>query len=100
MSGSENRRMTRHIMVRTTPDQLAMLQEKALDCGVSVPEYLRLCGLGRRTRSHVDAHVVNELRRLGGLQKHLFKEGHGVLSKEYAGILVEIRAAIARIDPS
>lgn len=97
MSGSENRQKTKHIMVRVTPDQLENLREKALDCGATVPEYLRACGLGRRTRNQVDAHVINELRRLGGLQKHLFKEGGGVSSKEYAAVLVEIRAAIARI---
>ncbi|WP_279574096.1 hypothetical protein [Burkholderia anthina] len=41
---------------------------------------------------------MNELRRLGGLQKHLFNEGGGVLSKEYAAVLVELKQAILRID--
>ncbi|APO88904.1 plasmid mobilization protein MobA [Xanthomonas euvesicatoria pv. euvesicatoria] len=97
MSGSEERQKTKHVMVRATPEQLAALREKANDSGVTVPEYLRACGLGRRTRSKMEAHIVNELRRLGGLQKHLFTEGGGVLSKEFAAVLVEIRAAIARI---
>lgn len=84
-------------MVRVTPEQLVILREKATDSGVTVPEYLRACGLSRRTRSKMEAHIINELRRLGGLQKHLFTEGGGVLSKEFAAVLVEIRAAIARI---
>jgi hypothetical protein len=62
-----------------------------------VGQFVLAAALGRRTRSKVDTHILNELRRLGGLQKHLFNEGRGMLSKEYAGILVEIRAAIARI---
>ena len=97
MSGSEERQKTKHVMVRVTPEQLDTLCEKAKDSGVTVPEYLRACGLGRRTRSKVEAHIVNELRRLGGLQKHLFTEGGGVLSKEFAAVLGEVRAAIARI---
>lgn len=98
MSGSESRRMTKQIKVRVTPEQKGVLTEKALDCGITVPEYLRACGLGRPTRSAVEAHIINELRRLGGLQKHLFKEGGGVLSKEYAAVLVEITRAILRIE--
>ncbi|MRU28332.1 mobilization protein [Xylella fastidiosa subsp. multiplex] len=84
-------------MVRVTPEQLASLREKATDSGVTVPEYLRACGLNRRIRSKMEAHIINELRRLGGLQKYLFTQGGGVLSKEFAAVLVEIRAAITRI---
>jgi hypothetical protein len=45
----------------------------------------------------MEGHILNELRRLGGLQKHLFNEGGGKLSKEYAQILVELKTAISRI---
>ncbi|MBL2086522.1 mobilization protein, partial [Klebsiella pneumoniae] len=45
-----------------------------------------------------DHKLINELSRLGGLQKHLFKEGNGVGSKEYAEILQAIKAAIFRIE--
>lgn len=64
---------------------------------MSVGQFVLAAALGRRTRTKIEAHILNELRRLGGLQKHLFNEGGGVLSKEYAAILVEIREAIARI---
>ncbi|VBC99309.1 mobilization protein MobB [Burkholderia pseudomallei] len=65
---------------------------------MSVGEFVLAAALGRRTRSKIDAHIINELRRLGGLQKHLFNEGRGVLSKEYAAVLVELKQAILRID--
>lgn len=64
---------------------------------MSVGQFVLAAALGRRTRTKIEAHILNELRRLGGLQKHLFNEGGGVLSKEYAAVLVEIREAIARI---
>lgn len=38
-----------------------------------------------------------ELRRLGGLQKHLFKEGSGVMSKEYSDVLMAIQKAILKV---
>lgn len=74
-----------------------MVRGKARDCGMSVGQFVLTAALGRRTRTKIEAHILNELRRLGGLQKHLFNEGGGMLSKEYAAILVEIREAIARI---
>ncbi|AIP21604.1 hypothetical protein L0Z37_14350 [Burkholderia multivorans] len=64
---------------------------------MSVGQFVLAAALGRRTRTKIEAHILNELRRLGGLQKHLFNEGGGMLSKEYAAILVELREAIARI---
>jgi len=64
---------------------------------MSVGQFVLAAALGRRTRTKIEAHILNELRRLGGLQKHLFNEGGGVLSKEYAAVLVEVREAIARI---
>ncbi|CAJ4308040.1 ribbon-helix-helix, copG family protein [Burkholderia pseudomallei] len=74
-----------------------MVRERARDCGMSVGQFVLAAALGRRTRTKIEAHILNELRRLGGLQKHLFNEGGGMLSKEYAAILVELREAIARI---
>ncbi|WP_171017168.1 plasmid mobilization protein MobA [Pseudomonas sp. G(2018)] len=97
MSDSETRKKTELIMVRVTPEEKAALTERAHDANLTTPAYLRDCGLGRTIRSKVEHHVINELRRLGGLQKHLFKEGGGAKSKEFAEILVEIQRAIARI---
>lgn len=98
MSKSEQRRRTGRLpAIRCYEQEELLVREKAMDCGLSTGQFLLTAALGRRTRSKVDAHVLNELRRLGGLQKKLFNDGKGVLSKEYASVLVEIRAAIARI---
>ncbi|AGR73480.1 ribbon-helix-helix protein, CopG family [Burkholderia multivorans] len=83
--------------IRCYEDEEALVRERARDCGMSVGQFVLAAALGRRTRTKIEAHILNELRRLGGLQKHLFNEGGGMLSKEYAAILVELREAIARI---
>lgn len=83
--------------IRCYEDEEALVRERARDCGMSVGQFVLAAALGRRTRTKIEAHILNELRRLGGLQKHLFNDGGGMLSKEYAAILVELREAIARI---
>jgi len=98
MSRSEQRRRTGWLpAIRCFEEEEALLREKAHDSGMSVGEFVLAAALKRQTRSKIDSHVINELRRLGGLQKHLFTEGNGALSKEYANVLVEITEAIKRI---
>jgi hypothetical protein len=92
----EAKRMAR-IDIRCLEVEKAQLQQKAADCGMTVTAYMVSAALGRQTRSKVDAQILNELRRLGGLQKHLFTEGGGKLSKELAAVLAEVQAAIARV---
>lgn len=103
MSSSENRKRTVNLKLRCLPEESDQIKEKAIDSGVSISEFLRCAALKRKTRSTIDSQIINELRRLGGLQKHLFTEGGGHpagghLSKEYAEILVEIKGAIQRIE--
>lgn len=83
--------------IRCYEDEEALVRERARDCGMSVGQFVLAAALGRRTRTKIETHILNELRRLGGLQKHLFNDGGGMLSKEYAAILVELREAIAWI---
>jgi hypothetical protein len=45
----------------------------------------------------MEAHILNELRRLGGLQKHLFNEGKGIGSKEYSEVLVVLKDTVRQI---
>jgi len=99
MSRSEQRQRTGWLpAIRCFEEEEARVREKAHDCGMSVGQFMLSAALKRQTRSKIDSHVINELRRLGGLQKHLFTEGNGVLSKEYANVLVEITEAIKRIN--
>ncbi|WP_185744048.1 plasmid mobilization protein MobA [Stutzerimonas stutzeri] len=83
--------------VRCFEEEELLVREKAHDCGMSIGQFMLAAALQRQTRSRIDAHIINELRRLGGLQKHLFSQGGGTLSREYANVLVEITEAIKRI---
>ncbi|OKS58547.1 plasmid mobilization protein MobA [Pseudomonas syringae] len=98
MSTSEQRRRNKFLpSIRCFDEEEALVRQKAYDCGMSVGQFVLAAALGKRTRSKVEAHILMELRRLGGLQKHLFNEGGGKLSKEYAAILAELKAAIERL---
>jgi hypothetical protein len=92
----EAKRLAR-IDIRCLESEKVRLQQKAADCGLTVTAYMVAAALGRQTRSRVDARILDELRRLGGLQKHLFNESGGKLSKELAAVLAEVQAAIARV---
>ena len=71
MSSSENRNRVVKFTTRCLPEEADLIREKAMDSGVTVSELLRCAALGRKTRSAIDRQIINELRRLGGLQKHL-----------------------------
>ncbi|EOV0239550.1 plasmid mobilization protein MobA [Salmonella enterica] len=98
MSKSEKRNRTELLLgIRCLPEEKEAIQEKAKTAGLSVGEFLRRAALGRRIDAQCDTEMIMELRRLGGLQKHLFKEGNGVLSKEYSQVLVELQKALLRV---
>lgn len=98
MSSSENRKRVVNLKTRCLPEESDVIREKAMDSGVTVSEFLRCAALGRKTRSTIDSQIINELRRLGGLQKHLFNESGGVHSKEFSDVLIAIKEAILRIE--
>lgn len=98
MSSSENRNRTVNLKVRCLPAEGDAIRDRALSAGVSVSEFMRCAALGRKIRKPADIQLVNELRKLGGLQKHLFNESGGQFSKEYSDVLKEIVAALKRIE--
>ena len=98
MSSSEARKRTGRLpAIRCFEDEEKRVRGLAEQCGMSVGQFLLATALDRQVDTLRLMHVRNELRRLGGLQKHLFNEGRGMLSKEYAEILVQIRDAVARL---
>ena len=71
--------------------------EQARACGLTVSSYCRSLILGRVVTSRTDLVTVNELRRLGGLLKHIHNESRGVYSAATAAALNDVRTAIRRI---
>ena len=82
------------VNVRMTVVEKAELKDTADIAGLSVSEYVRRRALGRAVIAHADAAIIKELRRLGGLVKHLHNESNGVYDRQTAGVLVELQRAI------
>ena len=80
------------VRVRVTADEKALLEQKAMDTGLLVSEYVRRCALGRPIRSRAAATIINQLRDLADQQKEFFRH-----EAEYREILEGIVAAIERV---
>ncbi len=93
--GTETRARRHQVAVRFSDHEWERVAKKASAANFRVTNYVRDAAIGRE----LDAGtlVVAELRRLAGLQRHLFAEGNGVGSSEYAKVLVAITDAIQRI---
>ena len=85
------------INVRLTAAEKARLKEDADLAGVSVSELVRRRYFGRPIVAHADAVMLKEMRRLGGLLKHIHNESGGVYSKETAAALAAIRVYIEKL---
>lgn len=83
--------------LRLTQAEKARLLEDAQTAGLSLSEYVRRRALGRSVTAHADEAVIRELRRLGGLVKHLHNESGGVYSKQTSAVLVATAEAISRL---
>jgi hypothetical protein len=86
------------INVRLTAAEKTRLREDADLAGVSVSELVRRRYFGRPIVANADAVMVRELRRLGGLLKHLHQESRGTYSKETAATLVAIKGYIEKLS--
>ncbi|WP_231649635.1 plasmid mobilization protein [Ralstonia syzygii] len=66
--------------------------------GLSVSELVRRRYFGRPIVASTDMVMVRELRRMGGLLKHIHNTTDGVYSRETAQALVEIAAQIKALS--
>lgn len=82
--------------IRLTPAEDAKIKQSAESAGVTSTEWMRSAALGHHVQSHVDMVALNELRRQGGLLKHLHNEG--VLDSAASwSALQALEAAAARL---
>ena len=102
MSKSESRQKGRVINLRCTEEEATILKEKAKAAGISTSDLLRRSALNRKIVTRTDQRLMNELLRLGGLQKHLFNQMQDnmttELSKQFSEVLVEVKKAIIALD--
>ena len=88
------RRLVARANIRLTANELAELSEAAAIAKVSLSEYVRRRSLGRPVIASADLATVSELRRLGGLLKHVHTESGGAYSEATAAAITAIRRHI------
>ncbi|BBQ28318.1 hypothetical protein WP2W18C05_P30130 (plasmid) [Aeromonas sp. WP2-W18-CRE-05] len=81
-----------------TAAEKAKLKEDADLAGLSMSELVRRRYFGRPIIANADAVMLKELRRIGGLLKHIHNESGGIYSKETAGALLAVKAYIERLS--
>jgi hypothetical protein len=84
--------------LRVSPDERGAIAKKAGDCNLSLSDYLRRCALDRPVSSRVDQAALGELRRQGGLVKHLatMDKFHAYEYRRLLSLLQEAANRIAR----
>lgn len=85
------------INIRVTKAEKARLLEDADLAALSMSELVRRRYFGRPIAS-ADQAMIRELRRLGGLLKHIHNESGGVLHRDTAAALAAIKAYIERLS--
>jgi hypothetical protein len=83
--------------LRLSEEESQQLRALASAAGLSASDFMRARALGRPVVSRTDATTVRELRRLGGLLKHIHLESGGAYSAATGAALGELRAAITRV---
>ncbi len=89
--------MNKHLQIRLTEEEKQTIQTEAERASISSSEYLRRRALGKRVVSHYDESVYNEIRRLGGLQKHLASV-YPRQREQFDQVLQEIIVFIKQLD--
>lgn len=85
------------INIRLTATEKAQLEAQAEAAGLTLSRYGRRRLLGRRVLAQADETVLRELRRLGGLLKHVHNLSEGAYSRDTVEVLQSLRCAIERI---
>ena len=86
------------INVRLTSDEKMKLKEDADLAGLSMSELVRRRYFGRPIIASADAIMLKELRRLGGLLKHIHNESKGSYSQATASAIAELRLYIQKLS--
>lgn len=86
------------INVRLSISEKERLKEDADLAALSMSELVRRRYFGSPIIANVDAVMVKELRRMGGLLKHIHKQSNGAYSQETAEALVALKAYIEKLS--
>lgn len=86
------------VNVRLTSDEKAILKSDAELGGISMSELVRRRYFGRPIIANTDEVMLRELRRIGGLLKHIHNESDGAYSSRTSAALIEVRDYIKKLS--
>ena len=90
-------RKNKRLTVRFRPEELKNLSGQADTSGLCVSELVRRRALRMRVVPVTDLKMISELRRIGGLIKHMFNETNGLYQHKTSVLLDELHSTIVRI---
>jgi hypothetical protein len=91
--------MTRRITFRLSEPEYVSVSENLSVCGLTLSAFTRKSVLGQHVASHADLTVLAELRRLGGLLKHIHNETRGAYSSLTAQAIRDLSAYANALSP-
>ena len=94
----DNEKRTIKLSLRVTEQEHKFLTKDADLCAVSVSSLLRQRGLNKRVAAKTDLRVLAELRRIGGLLKHIHNETKGAYSAKTAEAIREITRYVRQMN--
>lgn len=89
--------LTAKIAVRLAPDEKAKLREDAHLAGLCVSELVRRRYFGRPIVADVNLLMIRELRRIGGLLKHVHNQSDGAYNRDTAAAISTINSYIGTL---
>jgi hypothetical protein len=84
------KKLTRKVSFRLSEEEYAHVLDELTVSGLSLSALIRKRILGERVASRADLAVLAELRRLGGLLKHVYTETGGIYSQNTADAIEDI----------
>ncbi len=94
---NETEKLDYFVNIRTTRSEKNRLKEDADLAGIGVSELIRKWYFGKKIVASVDLAVLREMRRQGGLLKHIHLQSKGMYSSETAQALEAMTALFERI---
>jgi hypothetical protein len=85
------------VNVRLTPAEKDQLREDAELAGLSLSELVRRRYFGRPIVANADIIMVREMRRIGGLLKHVHTSSGGAYTQQTADALSAVRSYIEKL---
>jgi hypothetical protein len=88
---------TRRITFRLSEPEYARISDNLQVLGLTLSAFVRKSALGQRAASRADLAVLAELRRLGGLLKHVHNETRGSYSDLTAQAIRDLSAYVREL---